>query len=228
MKAESRKRFDDILKSLDVINIPYEVDTCLVRGLDYYSHTIFEFLEKANEHSNLGSQNTILAGGRYDDLTEMLGATRMQAIGFRDFIFFLFTLFTIINIMPIRWAAGVDRLALILDRSLLPEKPPMIGIVILREANTPPETLSLMENTALKLSHELCTIENICVLFAGEGTAKKQMSRANKYNAQFTIIIGESEIASKEITFKNMINGSQERISIDNVLPTITSLLSSK
>ena len=122
----------------------------------------------------------------------------------------------------------MDRLALILDKSLIPAKPPTVAIVILREASTPVDMLSQMENLALKLSHNLCELDDICVLFAGEGTAKKQMSRANKYNAAYTIIIGESEILDQQITLKDMINAKQEKVPIDKVLNAISSLILKK
>jgi len=86
LNIESRVRFDDICKGLDHLNINYTIDKKLVRGLDYYCHTAFEFT--TNE---LGSQGTVLAGGRYDGLSEMLGGPEVPGVG---------------------WAAGIDRLAL--------------------------------------------------------------------------------------------------------------------
>ncbi len=86
LNIESKVRFDDICKGLDLLNINYTIDKNLVRGLDYYCHTAFEFT--TNE---LGSQGTVLAGGRYDGLSEMLGGPVVPGVG---------------------WAAGIERLAL--------------------------------------------------------------------------------------------------------------------
>ena len=86
LNIESKLRFDDICKGLDHLNVNYTIDKNLVRGLDYYCHTAFEFT--TNE---LGSQGTVLAGGRYDGLSEMLGGPEVPGVG---------------------WAAGIDRLAL--------------------------------------------------------------------------------------------------------------------
>ncbi len=87
LNYKSKARFDDICKGLDHLNINYTIDKNLVRGLDYYCHTAFEFT--TNE---LGSQGTVLAGGRYDGLSKMLGGPDVPGVG---------------------WAAGIERLALI-------------------------------------------------------------------------------------------------------------------
>ena len=86
LNSNSKARFNDICKGLDHLNIDYTIDNNLVRGLDYYCHTAFEFT--TNE---LGSQGTVLAGGRYDGLSKMLGGPDVPGVG---------------------WAAGIERLAL--------------------------------------------------------------------------------------------------------------------
>ena len=86
LNNNSKKRFEDVCKGLDHLNIKYQIDKNLVRGLDYYRHTTFEFVTK-----ELGSQGTVLAGGRYDGLSKMLGGPDVSGVG---------------------WAAGIDRLAL--------------------------------------------------------------------------------------------------------------------
>ena len=86
LNIDSKTRFEDVCKGLDHLNIKYQIDKNLVRGLDYYCHTAFEFT--TNE---LGSQGTVLAGGRYDGLSKMLGGPDVPGVG---------------------WAAGIERLAL--------------------------------------------------------------------------------------------------------------------
>ena len=86
LNIDSKRRFEDVCKGLDHLNIKYQIDKNLVRGLDYYCHTAFEFT--TNE---LGSQGTVLAGGRYDGLSKMLGGPDVPGVG---------------------WAAGIERLAL--------------------------------------------------------------------------------------------------------------------
>ena len=91
---DAAKYFDDVKSYLDTLNVKYQVNPRLARGLDYYSHTAFEFIT-----SKLGAQGTILAGGRYDGLTKLMGESEVPAIGF---------------------AAGIERIALMGD--FTPEK----------------------------------------------------------------------------------------------------------
>jgi len=89
LNLESKTRFENICKGLDYLNIEYKIDKNLVRGLDYYCHTAFEFT--TNE---LGAQGTVLAGGRYDGLSKTLGGSDIPGVG---------------------WAAGIERLALMVQ-----------------------------------------------------------------------------------------------------------------
>ena len=86
LNIDSKNRFEDVCKGLDHLNIKYQIEKNLVRGLDYYCHTAFEFITH-----ELGSQGTVLAGGRYDGLSKMLGGPEVPGVG---------------------WAAGIERLAL--------------------------------------------------------------------------------------------------------------------
>ena len=89
LNAESRKFFDDVLEGLEILGIEYVLDNNLVRGLDYYNHTVFEF-----KSASLGAQDTILAGGRYDGLVKQMGGPDCPAVG---------------------WGAGIERLMLLTD-----------------------------------------------------------------------------------------------------------------
>ena len=93
LNIDSKTRFEDVCKGLDHLNIKYQIDKNLVRGLDYYCHTAFEFT--TNE---LGSQGTVLAGGRYDGLSKMLGGPNVPGVG---------------------WAAGIERLALMVHSEVV-------------------------------------------------------------------------------------------------------------
>lgn len=88
LNEESKKYFNDVIMGLDALNIPYEIDDRLVRGLDYYTHTVFEVVSINKE---MGSQSTVFAGGRYDGLVEYFGGPDMSGIG---------------------WAMGIERLIL--------------------------------------------------------------------------------------------------------------------
>ena len=93
----SKAFFDEVLKGLDLLKIPYRVNDRLVRGLDYYSHTVFEFVT-----DELGAQGTVLAGGRYDGLVAEMGGGDVPGIG---------------------WACGVERLSMLLQDEVLPSRP---------------------------------------------------------------------------------------------------------
>ncbi|PCI52045.1 MAG: histidine--tRNA ligase [Alphaproteobacteria bacterium] len=99
----SKAFFDEVLAGLDALNIKYVINERLVRGLDYYSHTAFEFIT-----SKLGAQGTVLAGGRYDGLMEIMGGPPTAGIG---------------------WAAGIERLAELVSPDLVPGEPRPIAIV---------------------------------------------------------------------------------------------------
>ncbi|MCC8399102.1 MAG: histidine--tRNA ligase [Rickettsia endosymbiont of Platyusa sonomae] len=98
--SDTAKYFDDVLKYLDLLNVKYIINPRLVRGLDYYCHTTFEFTT-----SKLGSQSTILAGGRYDGLSKIMGGSETKAIGF---------------------AAGIERLALMREYNIPKARPVFI------------------------------------------------------------------------------------------------------
>lgn len=99
----SKKFFQDVLAGLEKLKIPYKVDSKLVRGLDYYCHTVFEFTT-----TELGAQSAILSGGRYDGLVEMLGGPKTPGVG---------------------WAAGVDRLADLCATNVETAKPAPVSLV---------------------------------------------------------------------------------------------------
>ena len=89
LNDQSKERFRNVCEGLDILKIKYEIDKSLVRGLDYYCHTAFEFIT-----DELGAQGTVLAGGRYDGLSKMLGGVEVAGVG---------------------WAAGIERLALMVQ-----------------------------------------------------------------------------------------------------------------
>ena len=108
LNQESRERFLKVTEGLDVLGIKYHIDKNLVRGLDYYCHTAFEFI--TNE---LGAQGTVLAGGRYDGLSKMLGGPDVPGVG---------------------WAAGIERLSLLIP-SHCTSNPDVVLIGVTEEFN---------------------------------------------------------------------------------------------
>lgn len=120
LTPDSKQFFDCVLKGLDDLGISYKLTQTLVRGLDYYSHTVFEFKTDA-----LGAQDTVLAGGRYDKLISQMGGPDAPAIG---------------------WAMGIDRACLLMEDLVLPERF-SVGVLPVSDFN---EGLSLAETLRSK------------------------------------------------------------------------------
>jgi histidyl-tRNA synthetase len=195
-ESEARKNFDNVLKALDNSGIKYLINQRLVRGLDYYTSTIFEFVTNASQSADnkaLGAQNTVLAGGRYDNLiTKMSGAANQNypAIGF---------------------AAGVERLMLLSNFKTPNPRP--VFIVFISE-NEQKYAFEL----AIKLRNEQIYTEIIFV-----GNIKKQMKKATVSDAKFVIIIGEEEVRTNQLNIKNFDLGSEEKILAENIIEYLQS-----
>jgi len=179
LNDESKKLFDQVLKGLEQLNIKYVINDKLVRGLDYYSHTAFEFTSTA-----LGAQNTVLAGGRYDGLTKQMGGTEIPGIG---------------------WAAGVERLTLLLNKTPSLDRPisviPVSGNLVFK---------------AMKLAHQLRQ-EGFNIDLGYSGNLKKRMKRANKVNSYTSIIIGEDELSRNKCLIRDMDSGEQNEVDLGNL-----------
>ncbi len=167
----SRAFFDELLDGLASMGITYTVNPRLVRGLDYYCHTAFEFTTTA-----LGAQGTVLAGGRYDGLVGMMGGPATAGIG---------------------WAAGVERLAMLVQD--VPDKPRPIALVPMGEK---------AEKVALELADRLRRA-GFAVDMGYGGNMKKRMKRANTVNAVAAVILGEDELTRNEAAVRDLDSGEQ-------------------
>ena len=180
LNFQSKTRFESICKGLDYLNIKYKIDKNLVRGLDYYCHTTFEFI--TNE---LGSQGTVLAGGRYDGLSKILGGTDIPGVG---------------------WAAGIDRLALMIENKFVNK----IDVILIGQTeNTNFLLLPIMK----KLTQKGFKSEIIYT-----GSIAKKFKKANKMKAPYAIILGEEEINQNLIKFKDLKNGSEELLNLNQAI----------
>ncbi len=172
----SRDYFAQVEAGLGALDIDFEINPRLVRGLDYYTHTAFEFTTR-----ELGAQGAVLAGGRYDGLIETLGGPSTPGIG---------------------WAAGVERLAMMLD-NIPPAARPVAVVPVGTEAETP----------ALVLTQRLRQ-EGFTVDMAFSGSLSKRMKRANKVNAVAAVILGEDELARGVATLRDLESGEQEEATL--------------
>lgn len=184
----SRQHFEQFRAYLEARGIAYIVNPRMVRGLDYYTRTAFEIVG----HDGLGSQNTLVGGGRYDGLSETLGGPPTKGFGF---------------------AFGLDRMVMSLsegeaERARAANRPD-VYLVYLGEA---------ARSHALMVAKNLRAAGLAVALEFEERKMKKAMAQANKSNARFALIIGEDEVASGQYALKNLTTGGQESLRFDDLI----------
>ncbi|ELY20407.1 histidine--tRNA ligase [Vreelandella titanicae] len=173
LDTESQEHFEQLTKMLEAAGIDYVINPRLVRGLDYYCRTVFEWTTTA-----LGSQGTVCAGGRYDGLVEQLGGKPTPAVGF---------------------AMGIERLILLLDTlELIPENALGGCDVYLLPMDDTATTAAI--TLAEQLRGELPELR--LQLHCGGGSFKSRIKKADKSAATIAILIGEDEIATQSTTVK--------------------------
>lgn len=174
LSETAQKHFEAVTKMLDALNIAYEIDNNMVRGLDYYTHTIFEIM---SDDPKMGAQSTICAGGRYNQLVAELGGPETAGFGF---------------------AMGFERLLMILEAqgiTLAAQKPLNAYVVSLGEA-TNIEALQIVQSIRQAgFSAERDVMNR---------KAKAQFKTADKLNAQLVLTIGETELANGVVNVKNL------------------------
>lgn len=178
---ESKTHFSQLRELLDAVGIKYTINPRLVRGLDYYNRTVFEWVT-----SSLGSQGTVLAGGRYDGLVAQLGGKDTPAVGF---------------------AMGLERIVLLLETlELTKDIPPEVDVYVTAMGDS-----CLVE--AIKVAQELRNaLPNLKVMsHCGGGNVKKQMKRADKSGANVALLIGEDELAEGMVTVKHLRNDIEQQ-----------------
>ncbi|MBQ3418873.1 MAG: histidine--tRNA ligase [Erysipelotrichaceae bacterium] len=189
--SESAKQYFDKLKMyLDELNIPYVIDDKLVRGLDYYTDTVFEVVSTNNE---AGSQATIFAGGRYDNLVEELGGPSLSGIGF---------------------AIGLERL-LIMARAedVMCEIEDGVDCYLIDVSGGSPY--------ALKIAEELRNNFYSCVANLYERSMKSQFKSADRIKATYTLIVGEDELNNNTVTIKDNITKEQINVPYIELIKTL-------
>jgi histidyl-tRNA synthetase len=174
LNQPSRGFFAEVQAGLDAWSIPYRINPRLVRGLDYYTHTAFEFTTTA-----LGAQGAVLAGGRYDGLVATMGGPDTPGIG---------------------WAAGVERLAMLLAET--PAAPRPIAVIPIGDGTILP---------AMQLAEELRAAgHHVEVGFRGK--VGQRLKRAAQQNARHAILLGEDEIAAGKVVLRDLDRGEQREV----------------
>jgi len=172
--------FEAVLRHLDTLGVPNRKNPRIVRGLDYYSHTAFEFVT-----DRLGAQGTVMAGGRYDGLVEEMGGPATPCVG---------------------WAAGMERLAMLLAVS--PAAP------------RPVAATSCASVTGITATGLLLVLRRAGVVaeIAYKGNLKRRMERANKLAARAALILGAEEVAAGTVNLRDLDAGTQESVVVEEAL----------
>ena len=178
------EKFEMLKSALDAMGIDYVVDSAIVRGLDYYTGAVFEFIAEG-----IGAQSTVCGGGRYDGLVESLGGPALPGIGF---------------------GMGITRLILAmreLGLDKIEPKLPKLYIAALG-ARATVKALAITERLRREGKYAECDTVG--------RSLKAQMKYANKIGAEYTLIIGDSEIDAGRAQLKNMADGSQTEVELDS------------
>lgn len=180
---DCKEHFESVKKYLDIYNIEYTVNPTIVRGLDYYTRTVFEFIA-----GSIGAQSTVCGGGRYDGLTEELGGPATPACGF---------------------ALGLERFMMLLDakETALEDTPVDLYIA------------SMGDEAGIKAASLAADLRDngLCCQFdIMNRSLKAQMKFANKIGALFTVVLGSDEIANGKVKVKNMKDGGETELGLEN------------
>ncbi len=177
------EHFDEVRRTLDGYGVRYEIEPRLVRGLDYYQRTVFEIVS-----GELGAQNAILGGGRYDGLVEELGGPAIPAFGF---------------------AIGMERLILLLPEGRAVEDRPDVALIALGREGW---------EYCAGLAHRLRAAGVSALMPLVERPMGAQLKRADKAAARYALFVGQGEIAAGRFGLKDMASGEQRTLDESSIL----------
>jgi histidyl-tRNA synthetase len=186
LNEAARDFFARVRDGLDRLGIAYRLNPRLVRGLDYYTHTAFEFVT-----TDLGAQGTVIGGGRYDGLVELMGGPAIPGVG---------------------WAAGIERLAMLIDEPPSPPRP--IALVPIGEA---------AEARMLALAEQLRD-QGLIVELGYSGNLQRRMRRADRIGARAAVLLGDDELARGVVTLRDLDSGEQSEVALDALAARLAAL----
>ena len=188
LNEESKNHFEKVKEYLDALNIDYTINSNIVRGLDYYTHTVFEV---EADIKGFGSQNVLAAGGRYDHLVEFIGGPSVPGVGF---------------------ALGLERLLLALEKEEIDikEKEPL-DVYIFGASKEEKKYILSLGNT-LRMNGFNVEIDY------NNKSFKSNFKKADSLLAKYIIIIGEEEVKSKILTVKNNKTKEEYKVKLDNLI----------
>jgi len=182
---EQLSKFEELQRQLTDLGIVYTVNPKIVRGLDYYNDTVFEFVT-----SKLGAQGTVLAGGRYDGLFEIMGAQSMPAVGF---------------------AGGIERLYELANLSSVAADNNLIALLPMGDA-------AFAKANIIAKKVRSMFVDNSSVEVVYHKNIGKQFNKADKLGAKFCIVFGENELSTNVVQLKNMKTGEQLECAIESLV----------
>jgi len=177
LTPEAAAFYDGLRSHLARLRVPFRENPRIVRGLDYYNHTAFEFVT-----DQIGAQGTVMGGGRYDGLVAQMGGPAIPAVG---------------------WAAGVERLAMLLDAPPAPHAP----VAVIPVGGVAEEAAALDALQALRGA-------GIRAEMSYRGNLKRRMERANRIGARAAVIIGGAELARGVAQLKDLATGAQSEVDL--------------
>jgi len=187
--GECKTHFEKVVRWLGGLGIRYRVNDRLVRGLDYYTKTAFEVVSK-----QLGAQNAVCGGGRYDDLVEELGGKPTPAIGF---------------------AIGLERVIAILKQSSVTSRRPSVLELFIATMGEEPKAVGFKLMTQAREKGISADMDYL------RKSLKAQMKSADRLGAKYVYIIGEEELKKKSAMFKNMKTAEQKEVAFDNLIEVL-------
>lgn len=195
LDEDSRIHFSGLCALLDDAGIKYSINQRLVRGLDYYNRTVFEWVTSA-----LGSQGTVCAGGRYDGLVEQLGGRPTPAVGF---------------------AMGMERMVLLVQ-AVNPEFEPtrIVDVYVIASGQGVQSAAMQLAEKLRDADPQLKLMTNF-----GGGNFKKQFARADKWGARIALVLGEDEVATGQVVIKDLRTGDQQTLAQSEAAATLRTLL---
>ena len=189
---ECYRHFKEVLEFLDEINLPYHLNPYLVRGLDYYTKTVFEIFEiPAGQSPESANKNALAGGGRYDALVKLLGGRDTPATG---------------------GAAGIERIVASMKEKKIRLPKQILPKIFLAQLG------KLAKRRSLKLFEDFRKAKIPVAESFGRDSLKAQLARANKVGARYTLILGQKEALEGTIIIRDMKTGRQKTVKLKKVI----------
>lgn len=195
---ECKPHFKGVLEILDELEVPYVLNHFLVRGLDYYSKTVFEFFPHVDNSDGRGSQAALGGGGRYDYLVNLLGGRGTPSVGV---------------------GCGVERIVAMMKKENVRVPAVNMPSVFLAQLG------GLAKKKAMKLFEELRSAGISATESFGRDSIKSQLKSADRFGVKYSLILGQKEALDGTVILREMTSGSQETVSMEKIVKVLKARL---